>query len=164
MVAWLGNADGDARQQWTDALEGAPTAFDGLVPIHDATSVQGRLVGGNLAVLAALAGTPHAPPLDDAVLLLEEVGEAPYRIDRMLTTLRQAGWFDRVAGVLVGALHQCEGRYDTSAEDVVRAHFRSGSCPAWLGAPVGHGPQNAAVPLGALLEIDGGCARVLPAA
>ncbi len=160
MVAWLGNADGDAKQQWTDALEGAPTTFDGLVPIHESRAVQGHLVGGNLAVLAALAGTPHAPPLDDAVLLLEEVGEAPYRIDRMLTTLRQAGWFDRVAGVLFGQLHQCEGRYDTTAEEVVRAHFRDTSCSAWLGAPVGHGPENTAVPLGARVEIEGRCARV----
>ena len=68
----------------------------------------GPLLGGNLSVLTRLIGTPHLPDLRGAILLLEEVNEAPYRLDRELSHLHLAGLLDRVAGVVVGQLHRCD--------------------------------------------------------
>lgn len=155
MVAWLGNADEMQRVQWVAALERTYTTLNDLTPISDVSeAIQGPLVGGNLAVLAALVGTPYAPPLTGAVLFLEDVGEAPYRVDRTLTTLRHAGWFDRVAGVLLGEFVACTGKHAVSIESVLKDRLGSLSVPVLSGAPSGHGVHNRALPFGHLVELD----------
>ena len=68
---------------------------------------QGRLEGGNLAVFAALVGTPYLPPLDGAILVLEDINEAVYRIDRMLAQLRLAGALHGVRGIVFGDCTNC---------------------------------------------------------
>jgi muramoyltetrapeptide carboxypeptidase len=99
-------------------------------------------------MLAHLAGTPFAPPLEGAILLLEDVGERPYRLDRYLTQLRLAGALDRLAGVVVGQLTGCEDG-QTPALDVVRDAVLPLGVPAIAGVEVGHADLNLAVPLGA---------------
>src|SRR5690606_29860943 len=87
---------------------------DELVPRRNRTmtlrggKARGRLLGGNLTVLSALAGSPYLPDFDGAILFLEDVSEAPYRIDRMLTTLKLAGILDRIAGFVFGECTDCE--------------------------------------------------------
>jgi muramoyltetrapeptide carboxypeptidase len=95
MVAALGRCTQNVVDEWLAAVRGnGRRAIDGLRPVT-AGIAEGPLLGGNLAVLAALVGTPYALPTDGCVLLLEDVGERPYRIDRMLTTLRQARCLSR---------------------------------------------------------------------
>jgi muramoyltetrapeptide carboxypeptidase len=108
----------------------------------------GPLLGGTLTILAHLAGTPFAPRLEGAILLLEDVGEKPYRVDRCLTQLRLAGALDGVAAVAVGQLTSCDDD-GVLAADVVREAVLALGVPAVEGVPAGHEDANFAVPLGA---------------
>jgi muramoyltetrapeptide carboxypeptidase len=108
----------------------------------------GPLLGGTLTILAHLAGTPYAPQLDGAILLLEDVGEKPYRIDRCLTQLRLAGALDRVAALALGRFTSCDDG-GLLAADVLREAALALGVPAVEGLPVGHEDANFAVPLGA---------------
>ncbi len=108
----------------------------------------GALLGGTLTILAHLAGTPFAPRLDGAILLLEDVGEKPYRLDRCLTQLRLAGALSGLAGVAMGRLTGCDDG-GVLAADVVREAVLALGVPAIEGLPVGHEDANFAVPLGA---------------
>jgi muramoyltetrapeptide carboxypeptidase len=154
MVAWLGRANDDARADWVAALEGRTLHVRGLRPIVRGRA-QGVLLGGNLAVLASLVGTPYAPPLHGAVLFLEEVGEAPYRIDRMLTQLRHARWFDGVRAIVVGDLVRCApGEHGVSAEEVLSERLGDLGVPVLTGLRSGHGETNHTLPLGARVVVD----------
>jgi muramoyltetrapeptide carboxypeptidase len=108
----------------------------------------GPILGGTLAILAHLAGTPFAPRLDGAILLLEDVNEKPYQLDRYLTQLRLSGALAGVAGVAVGQLRDCDGAGVRGA-DVVRELVHALGVPAVEGVPFGHEDANFAVPLGA---------------
>ncbi|HBQ14848.1 MAG: LD-carboxypeptidase [Sandaracinaceae bacterium] len=155
MVAALGRAEPAWVERWIAAVEGGPVAAaTGLDTIHPGEA-EGPLVGGNLAVLAALVGTPYAPPLDDAILFLEDVGEAPYRVDRMLTTLRQAGWLARVRGVALGSFTACDPRADgRTVEAVLRDRLADLGVPVAAGVGAGHAPEDGEVPLGAVAQLD----------
>jgi muramoyltetrapeptide carboxypeptidase len=110
--------------------------------------VTGPLLGGTLTILAHLAGTPYAPRLDGAILLLEDVGEKPYRIDRYLTQLALAGSLSGVAGVALGRFTSCDDD-GVLAADVVREAVLALGVPVVEGLPIGHEDANFAVPLGA---------------
>ena len=113
---------------------------------------EGALVGGNLAVLQGLLGTPWAPPTDGALLFLEDIGEAPYRVDRMLTQLRQCGVLERVAGVLLGDFH-VEGTALASEHPgmgrVLEERLGDLDVPVACGLPFGHRPGAWTLPFGA---------------
>src|SRR5262245_17372835 len=100
----------------------------------------GRLVGGCLAVLVATLGTVYAPDTTDAILFLEDVAERPYRLDRLLTQLRQAGKLDHVAGVVFGTMASCPTVEGVGPVDVVRACCGDLDCPVAFGLPAGHDP------------------------
>lgn len=119
---------------------------------------EGPLVGGCLSLVASMLGTPFALRTRDAVLFLEDVGEAPYRIDRMLTQLRLAGVFDGVRGVVFGTMHGCEDAYN-DVRDVIRDVLGGFAFPVAFGLPSGHGPVNLALPLGAHARLDGEAGR-----
>jgi muramoyltetrapeptide carboxypeptidase len=158
VLTQLGRAPEDAVRQLEAVLFGAPRPDAWGVPAPGAGivaaqtvrpgRVSGPLLGGTLTLLAHLAGTPFAPPLDGAILLLEDVGEKPYRIDRCLTQLRLSGALDRVAGIAVGRLTACDDA-GVLAADVVREAALAAGVPAIEGLPVGHDDANLAVPLGA---------------
>lgn len=133
-----------------------PPPLTGLRLLH-AGRGEGRLIGGNLEVLTRLVGTPFMPPLDGAVLLVEEVGERPYRIDRQLTHLRMAGAVEKLRGVVVGELAGCAERDGSppDAETVIAERFADLGVPVLAGAPVGHGGRNRALPHGGLVKLDG---------
>jgi muramoyltetrapeptide carboxypeptidase len=159
MVAKLGDAPSTDFEAWCECLEGGP-----LPELHGETlrpgRASGRLFGGNLAVLAALVGTPHLPRAG-GVLLLEDVGERPYRLDRMLTTLREARYFEGVSAVLVGELVDCGAGADgATAESVFADRLGDLGVPVIAGLPFGHGERNVPLRLGASVELDAGAGRV----
>lgn len=126
----------------------------------------GRLVGGCLSVLVTTLGTPWELDTRDAILFLEDVHEMPYRIDRMLTHLRQAGKLDRVAGVVFGTMAACRPWDGVTAVDVVRDCFAAAPYPVALGLPAGHdlaptSVENLALPLGTQVMLDAESARLV---
>jgi muramoyltetrapeptide carboxypeptidase len=119
---------------------------------------RGRLIGGNLSILHALMGTPYEIETDGKILFLEDVGEAPYRVDRMLSTLRLAGKLDKLSGVILGAFtaREEEDQWDDDAsiDDVLRDYFADLGVPVLAHFPVGHVRYNTTLPVGALVELD----------
>lgn len=145
MVAAVGRG-GVAREE-RDALlallEGRarPAALAALAQLAPGRDAVGLAVGGNLALIAALHGTPWALPLRDAVLFLEDVGEKPYRVDRMLTTLRLGGALRAVRAVVLGDFTGCDPADDgTRVEDVLRDRLADLAVPVLAGAAFGHAP------------------------
>lgn len=112
----------------------------------------GRLVGGNLTSLCHLMGTPYEPPFEGHLLFLEDRGEAPYRIDRMLSQLHLGGHLDGVAGVILGSFQGCGPLEDVYA--VVKEAFRHTGVPILAGFDLGHGTDNLTVPIGLEPELD----------
>ncbi|WP_238475232.1 S66 peptidase family protein [Sphingomonas cavernae] len=127
----------------------------------------GRLIGGNLTVLSALMGTPYLPDFDGAILFLEDVDEAQYRIDRMLTQLTLAGVLRRVAGVVFGQCTNCRASGPSlsgfTLSQVLKQHLEPLGVPAFEGALIGHIPNQFSIPVGARAEIDAdaGTIRIL---
>lgn len=124
-----------------------------------AISVPGRasgvLLGGNLSLLETSIGTADFPDLAGVLLLLEDVGEEPYRVDRMLTHLRRSGALSSLAGVVVGQFTSCDGRDGTqSVVDVVGERVSDLGVPVLGGLPIGHGAGQRPVPLGVPASID----------
>jgi muramoyltetrapeptide carboxypeptidase len=128
---------------------------------------RGPLVGGNLAVLVSLAGTPYMPRLDGAILFLEDVNEYIYRVDRMLSTLMLSGALARVAGVVLGGFTRCgpsEGSFGTlTLDEVFEDYFGALGVPVLRGAMFGHVKRKYTLPLGvdAELDADAGTLRLL---
>lgn len=125
----------------------------------------GRLLGGNLTTLAALAGTPYLPDFTGAILFLEDIGEAEYRVDRMLTQLALAGVLGKLAGVVFGHCTNCTGPNLSgfTLSEVMNQHFAPLGVPAFQGAQIGHIANQIAMPVGARAEIDAdaGTIRIL---
>jgi muramoyltetrapeptide carboxypeptidase len=119
-----------------------------------AGSVTGRLVGGCLSVLATTLGTPWALDTRGAILFLEDTDEAPYRIDRMLTHLRQAGRLDSVRAVVFGHLRRCDSDPPGLLEQALRDVFRDAPYPVASGLPAGHGEPNLPLLLGRTARLD----------
>ena len=114
--------------------------------------VTGPLAGGNLQMLAHLAGTPWQSRLAGAILFLEDVGERPYRLDRAFTQLRLSGTLDGVAGVCLGAFTDCDEPAVEGAETMRRLVGELG-VPAVEGIPAGHQGDNRALPLGSVVTL-----------
>ena len=118
---------------------------------------RGELVGGNLTVLTALAGSKYVPDFDGRILFLEDVEEAPYRIDRMLTTLKLMGALDRIAGFIFGECTDCgpgEGFGSLTLDQIFDDHIRPLGIPAYRGAMIGHIREQFIVPHGGMVEMD----------
>jgi muramoyltetrapeptide carboxypeptidase len=113
---------------------------------------RGVLLGGNLATLSHLIGTPFMADLASCLLLLEDTGEKPYRIDRMLTHLRLAGSLDTLAGLVLGTFDECGAKSEIEA--LVLHHFGGYQIPIVSEVSIGHGNRNLTVPLGLQAELD----------
>jgi muramoyltetrapeptide carboxypeptidase len=105
-------------------------------------SVRGPFVGGNLAMLAALAGTPHALRSHDAIMVLEDVGEPVYRLDRMITQLQLSGGLMGVQAFALGSFSAVPGERDQHAESFMEQRLSEFGVPVVAGVPVGHDPDN----------------------
>ncbi len=119
---------------------------------------RGRLLGGNLCLMAHLTGTPYAPDLRDAILFLEDVDEPYYRIDRFLTQLWLSGGLERVAGVAFGKFTRCEPSafyvQNRVLEDILAERCRALGVPAVAGLMIGHVDDQTTLPIGCLAELD----------
>jgi muramoyltetrapeptide carboxypeptidase len=119
---------------------------------------QGKLMGGNLTVLSALVGTPYLPDFEGAVLFLEDIGEAEYRIDRMLTQISLAGILKKVRGIVFGQCTECKdtdrniGGFTLS--DIFKHHFGALGVPVFQGGFFGHITDQFTLPIGCQVEIN----------
>ncbi len=120
-------------------------------------TAEGVIVGGCLSVIAATLGTPYEIQTTGRLLFLEDVNEKPFRIDRMLVHLRQAGKLEGVAGVIFGEMSGCEAepREAVTVCDVIRDAFADASYPVVLGLPTGHGDGAVTLPLGIRARLAG---------
>jgi muramoyltetrapeptide carboxypeptidase len=155
MVGSLGRASERARRQWLATLErpDEERVWKGLAKWAPGRA-SGTLVGGNLAMLHACAAAARLRIPRGAVVLLEDIGERPYRVDRMITNLVTSGHFGRASAVVVGSFTDCAAGPDrTSVEEVLRERLRPLGIPVVAGLPVGHGARNDAIVLGRRAEV-----------
>ena len=135
-------------------------------------SAEGRLLGGNLTILSTLLGTGYVPDLDGAILFLEDIGEDPYRIDRMLQQLKLAGVLGRAAGVIFGHCTRCDPQEegdadrsdDVTVDEVLAEHLGSLACPVVTGANSGHIRNQLTLPHGAKVRLETASDTVTPLA
>lgn len=123
----------------------------------------GPLWGGNLSLLASLVGTDYAPPVKGSLLFIEDIGEDPYRIDRMLTQLRQAWDLRRCAGIALGVFKGCEADPDDRSltlRETLTERLGGLGVPVAYGLPIGHIADMCTLPLGVRAEMDTGAMRL----
>lgn len=120
-------------------------------------TAEGPMVGGCLSALVAALGTPFEIETAGRILFLEDVNEKPYRVDRMLTQLRQAGKLDAVAGVMFGEMAGCSADPNevVTVADVIARHFATSAYPVVMGVPSGHGQGTATLPMGLRVRLAG---------
>lgn len=142
------------KRDFFKLLEGRKTEvkFAGLKPLNRAAKksqkIEAPIVGGNLCVWASTLGTAEQASAAGAFLFLEDIGERPHRVDRMLEQLKQAGAFKKCRGVLLGDFLLESHDKDLLWKDVFQRFAESVSFPVWKGLPVGHGPIQKTLPLG----------------
>lgn len=153
------------QQQFFDVLRGACTSIEAEAHAIHTGKATGKLVGGNLSVLYSLQGTPWFPDLDGAILLLEDVDEMLYHIDRMMTNFKQAGVFDRIAGLLVGNFSSLRDNtpafgFDTdnpfgaNAREIIQHAVQGYNFPVCFDFPCGHEAINFTMPLGKMVTFE----------
>ena len=126
--------------------------------VHEGVA-SGRLIGGNLSMVAALAGTPYAADFRDSLLYLEEVNEAPYRIDRWMTQLDLAVGFNKAAGVIVGICDNCgpgQEELSLTLDETLDVHLQPLHIPAVTGYSIGHIRNQFTLPVGVRATLDTG--------
>jgi muramoyltetrapeptide carboxypeptidase len=145
------------RAAWLAALEhDGPRSWRGLRVLHTGRA-SGPLYGGNLTLLCAAAASNALVIPPGAIVLLEDVTERPYRVDRLLTSLIEGGHLSRASAVVFGSFDQCEpGKDGVTVDQVLAERSRVLGIPLVAGAPFGHGAHNEAFTLGAAGELDGG--------
>lgn len=161
VVTQLGSQPSAVVTRTFDLLEGRPVSpLVGTQTLRPGT-VEGPLLGGNLSLLGSLVGTKYMPSLAGAVLLIEDVGERPYRLDRMWTHLKLAGALEGVAGVVLGEFTDCEEKEPTfTSAEVLSELVGALGVPAVSGLHIGHGAVNQPVVLGARVRLDATAQRL----
>lgn len=122
-------------------------------------TAEGAIVGGNLTVLTALAGSPYLPDFTGKILFLEDVDEGPYRIDRMMSTLKLMGALDRINGFIFGQCTACDpssGYGTLTIKEILEDYILPLNIPAYRGAMIGHVSRQFIVPIGAMVNMDAG--------
>lgn len=121
-------------------------------------SGKGVLVGGNLALIASSIGTAYLPSFKDAILFLEDVGELPYRIDRMLSQVKLSGILKEISGVILGSFTDCNEhdpmKKTLSLGEVIDGYFGSLKIPVVYNFPHGHIPEKATLPFGVRVKVN----------
>ena len=160
VVTSLGAADEPSAESLRRQLMEPDEVTDLLAGQSTQTLVGGRgegvLLGGNLAVLAADVGTPYARPATGGIVLLEDVGEEGYRVDRLLTHLLRAGWFDGARGLVLGAFTGVDDPFEVDA--VLEARLAPLGLPTVRHVDAGHTVSSVTIPFGvpAMLDADAG--------
>jgi muramoyltetrapeptide carboxypeptidase len=151
-----GSKGEDRRKEIRSRLKG------GEVSVLHSGRATGQLIGGNLSILCSTLATPYQPSFRNKILFLEDLDEIPFRFDRMLTQLLNAGLLQKVAGVAIGTNKDCidpkaKGckEYRQTMEDVFKERLARLKIPVVLGLPFGHVPMNATMPVGGMVTLDG---------
>jgi len=153
-VTTLGNGDPVTRERFLTALttlEALTLSAEKLQIVRDG-SATGPFFCGNLTVLCHLTGTGFQPDLSGHILLVEDRGEAPYRIDRMLTQMEQAGCFEGLAGLAMGNFTECGSSGEI--QRIVADRFGGLEIPILAGFDVGHEAVNLTLPVGVPAILD----------
>ncbi len=116
---------------------------------------EGEMMGGCLSVLVTTLGTPYEIRTDGKLLFLEDIGERPYRVERMLTHLKMAGKLDRLAGLVFGDFTNCEAEGSRSVLQIINEVFAQAPYPVVAGMPAGHGREHITLPFGSNMLLDG---------
>jgi muramoyltetrapeptide carboxypeptidase len=119
--------------------------------------VRGKLIGGCLSLAATLLGTEYFGDVTGKILFLEEIGEKPFRIDRMLTHLRNAGVFDKIAGLMLGDFYKCWQEDDEESPTLpvmIKEIIGGRKIPVLAGLPFGHNDTKMTIPMGIETELD----------
>ncbi len=151
--------DGEALEMRNpvDIPDGKTVQTEDRIQVLRPGKVRGPLLGGNLTVLTAIMGSDYLPRFDGAILFLEDVNEAVYRVDRMFTELKLAGILDRIAGFVFGRCTECDpdSSYGSlTMEEVLKEHILPLGIPAFSGSMIGHIGEQFTLPLGAEAELD----------
>jgi muramoyltetrapeptide carboxypeptidase len=158
MLNTLASCDEESLASFLALLAGEPAAEIKPADLRILRSGQGRgrLIGGNLACLSHLVGTPHEPDWQDAILFLEDTGEPLYRVDRMLTHLERAGCLAKLTGLVLGTFTNGKGEEEPWAELVwnLVLEVAGEGYPVWGNFPIGHGSRNLSLPVGTITELD----------
>lgn len=120
-------------------------------------TAEGKILGGNLTVLTAISGSPYYPDFKDAILFIEDIGEDPYKMDRMMSTLRLNGTLDQIKGFVFGQCSDCEpdGGYGSlTLDQVLDDYILPLKIPAYSGAMIGHISKQFIIPVGAQVQMD----------
>lgn len=120
-------------------------------------NAEGKILGGNLTVLSALSGTPYYPDFQDAILFIEDIGEDPYRIDRMMSTLQLNGTLKQIKGFIFGQCNDCRpgGGYGAfTIDEIMDQYILPLGIPAYTGAMIGHISRQFIVPVGAKVKMN----------
>jgi muramoyltetrapeptide carboxypeptidase len=154
-VGGLGRGGAPAFEAMRSALESAPSGrvHGGLRTLSPGTA-RGSLVGGNLTLVASAAAAGRLSLPDGAVLMLEDVTEAAYRVDRMLTALTVGGHLDRLGGVVLGDFTDCPASAGVETQAVLAERLGALRVPVASGLPVGHGAVNTPLALGTDVILD----------
>lgn len=162
VVTTLAGCDRESQAVFFKTLKGGrPVTLDlPKVTIVKDGSAAGILLGGNLATLAHLIATPYEPAWDRAILLVEDTGEPPYRLDRFLTHLASAGRLQRIKGLILGTFSDVDGREIQEAQQAVQLRalelLAGHDIPIWGNFPAGHGRRNWTLPVGCQAEMKAG--------
>jgi muramoyltetrapeptide carboxypeptidase len=154
MVTTLASADAASRDHLWSLLSGAgeaPLSYP-LGEVLLPGVARGVIIGGNLTTLSHLLGTPYQPDFTNCLLFLEDVGEAPYRIDRILTQMALAGCLKGLAGVALGQFTDC-GAWE-AIRQIFKERLAPHGIPLAAGLAAGHGLPNMALPLGMTATLD----------
>ena len=155
-------------KQWNELTD---KAFESII-INQGTAT-GQLIGGNLSLMTSVMGTPYDIAFDNKIVFIEEIGESPYRLDRMITQLLNSGKLDLASGLVLGVFKGCETSPDdpdyalsVSMKEVLMDRFGGLKIPVIYGMPIGHIDDNATLPIGisAELNADKGALKLLESA
>lgn len=158
-----------ANSRWTPMVihQFEELFFEGKLPTYTAFQepiktiaggiAEGKLLGGNLTVLTGIAGSDYFPDFEDSILFLEEIGEEPYRIDRMFSQLALSGALKKIKGFVFGKCSDCESKNRANSltvEQILYDYISPLGIPAFKGALIGHIDEQFILPIGARVRID----------
>lgn len=148
-----------------------PISEDGICHTEEPIEVirpgtaEGKLLGGNLTVLTGIAGSPYYPDFEDSILFLEDIGEQPYRIDRMMSQLALSGALGKIKGFIFGQCSDCgtaNPDRSLSLQQIFHDHIHHLGIPAFTGAMIGHIDEQFILPVGARVHLDAGSGSFYP--
>jgi muramoyltetrapeptide carboxypeptidase len=129
-----------------------------MITLHGGKGI-GKLIGGNLSLINTLMGTPYEIETNGKILFIEDVGEAPYRIDRYFSQLKLAGKFDHVTGIILGkftrrASEPPDDENSFTMMEILEQYFSHLGIPVLANFPIGHYKNNISFPIGIMAELD----------